>query len=84
MPNAVESGRVKLQGSLILTTVSMLAQLTLDFPSPRLLYATTCTARGCLCLPRFQNIARLVRRVLSHHTETSARCRWAKDPVGHG
>jgi len=35
MPNAVESGRVKLLGSLILTsTVSGSAQLIFEFPSP--------------------------------------------------
>ena len=51
MPSAVESGRVKLQGSSVFTsTFSGLTQLTFGSPRPRLLQATACAARGRLSL----------------------------------
>lgn len=62
MPKAVESGRVKLRGSLISTSViiPVSAQLMFGLPRPGLLHTTACTARGRLRLPRFQSTARLV------------------------
>jgi hypothetical protein len=81
MPDAIESGRVRLQGLFYFRLYPPGVGTTdmIGFPRPRLLHAPTCTAGGRLRLSRLQNTARLVRRVLPHPTETFACCCRTKD-----
>lgn len=91
MPEALESGRVRIQGSSFFFFASTLGLLGLEQDSTfcvlkkrsRLLYATTRTARGRLGLHPLKSNARLVRRVLPHDTQTSTRRRGPKDATGH-
>jgi hypothetical protein len=88
MPEALESGRVRIQGSAFFASALQGLEQSSRFwdvmlKRSRLLYTTTCTARGRLGLYPLQNNARLVRRVLPHHTETSTRCRGVKGTAGH-